>query len=131
MIEDKIEIKDKKSDSALRTIGEVAQIVGVPTHVLRFWEEKFPSIKPFKNRGRRYFNKNDISVICEVKNLLYTHGYSIKGVQNYFDKNKIDLKQNKEIIINENLENKNLKIEKLIEIKQRLMALRDQLLSID
>jgi len=72
-----------KSDTALRTIGEVAQDLDVATHVLRFWESKFHQIKPQKRRGRRYYRPEDVTIITKIKELLYEQGYTIRGVQKY------------------------------------------------
>ncbi len=73
-----------KSPTALRTIGEVAQELGVATHVLRFWESKFKQIKPQKRRGRRYYRPEDVVTITQIKTLLYGQGYTIRGVQKFF-----------------------------------------------
>ena len=71
-----------KSATAYRTISEVASELGLPQHVLRFWETKFPSIKPLKRGGgRRYYRPEDIALLRRIRDLLYTEGYTIKGVQ--------------------------------------------------
>ena len=71
-----------KSASAFRTISEVSEDIGVPQHVLRFWETKFPAIKPMKRGGnRRYYRPEDIQLLQAINRLLYTDGYTIKGVQ--------------------------------------------------
>jgi DNA-binding transcriptional MerR regulator len=71
-----------KTDAAFRTIGEVAEQLGLPQHVLRFWEKKFHQIKPVKrNGGRRYYRTGDIALLEEVRILLHEQGYTIKGVQ--------------------------------------------------
>lgn len=72
---------DKKSASAFRTIGEAAEIIGVAQHVLRFWESKIKQISPLKRRGRRYYRPEDIDVLKQIKTLLYTEGYTVRGVQ--------------------------------------------------
>lgn len=72
----------EKSGQAFRTIGEVAELLDVPQHVLRFWETKFPQIKPLKRGGRRrYYRPEDITLLGEIRALLYTQGFTIKGVQ--------------------------------------------------
>ncbi len=64
------------------SISETADIVEVPKHVLRFWETKFSQIRPIKRAGnRRYYRIKDIQLIKRIKNLLYTDGYTIRGVQ--------------------------------------------------
>lgn len=71
-----------KSESAYRTISEVSEDIGVPQHVLRFWESKFPSVKPLKRGGnRRYYRPDDIRLLKAINRLLYTEGYTIRGVQ--------------------------------------------------
>ncbi len=72
----------EKSPSAFRTISEVSNILGVPSHVLRFWESKFSQIKPVKRGGgRRYYRPGDIALIGGIKHLLYEDGLTIKGAQ--------------------------------------------------
>jgi len=74
--------KTKKSDSAFRTISEVAHELGVQQHVLRFWETKFSQVRPLKRGGgRRYYRPEDIELLRSIQHLLYTEGYTIKGVQ--------------------------------------------------
>lgn len=77
-----------KSASAYRTISEVAAELGLPQHVLRFWETKFPSIKPLKRGGRRrYYRPEDIVLLRRIRDLLYAEGYTIKGVQKLLRQN--------------------------------------------
>lgn len=74
-----------KSKAAFRTIAEVAEELGVATHVLRFWETKFPQIKPMKrNGGRRYYRPDDVEIVKTIKNFLYNKRYTIEGVQKVF-----------------------------------------------
>jgi len=71
-----------KSEAAFRTISEVSEDLDVPQHVLRFWESKFPQIKPLKRGGgRRYYRPEDVSLLRRIRDLLYKDGYTIKGVQ--------------------------------------------------
>ncbi len=79
-----------KSAFAFRTISEVSKELQVPTHVLRFWESKFGSIKPLKRGGgRRYYRPEDLDLLRQIKSLLYDDGYTIKGVQKLLkEKNK-------------------------------------------
>jgi DNA-binding transcriptional MerR regulator len=71
-----------KSATAFRTISEVADELDVPQHVLRFWETKFPQIRPLKRGGgRRYYRPEDVDLLRRVSQLLYHEGYTIKGVQ--------------------------------------------------
>ncbi|UTW53472.1 MerR family transcriptional regulator [bacterium SCSIO 12827] len=72
----------KKSAGAFRTISEVADELGLPQHVLRFWETKSPQIKPMKRGGgRRYYRPEDIVLLDRIRRWLYEDGYTIKGVQ--------------------------------------------------
>ena len=74
--------KPKKAPNAFRTISEVADELHIPQHVLRFWETKFPQVKPLKRGGgRRYYRPDDITLLRRVSDLLYIQGYTIKGVQ--------------------------------------------------
>ncbi|WP_404326613.1 MerR family transcriptional regulator [Aerophototrophica crusticola] len=71
-----------KSATAFRTISEVSEELDVPQHVLRFWETKFPQIKPLKRGGgRRYYRPDDVELLRRIQALLYREGYTIKGVQ--------------------------------------------------
>ena len=71
-----------KDPEAFRTISEVAEDMKLPQHVLRFWETRFPQIKPLKRGGgRRYYRPDDVELLRAIKDLLYGEGYTIKGVQ--------------------------------------------------
>jgi DNA-binding transcriptional MerR regulator len=71
-----------KSPDAFRTISEVAAQLETPAHVLRFWESKFPQIKPVKRAGgRRYYRPDDIALVAGIKVLLHDQGMTIRGVQ--------------------------------------------------
>ena len=71
-----------KTAEAFRTIGEVAAELDVPKHVLRFWEGKFPHIRPMKRGGgRRYYRPEDMELLRGIRRLLHADGYTIKGVQ--------------------------------------------------
>ena len=74
-----------KSKAAFRTIAEVAEELGVATHVLRFWETKFPQIKPMKRSGgRRYYRPDDVELVRRIRDYLYEKRYTIEGVQKLF-----------------------------------------------
>lgn len=74
--------RPKKAPNAFRTISEVADDLHIPQHVLRFWETKFPQVKPLKRGGgRRYYRPDDIALLRRISDLLYIQGYTIKGVQ--------------------------------------------------
>ncbi|MCC2666081.1 MAG: putative transcriptional regulatory protein (MerR family) [Geminicoccaceae bacterium] len=71
-----------KSASAFRTISEVAGELDVAQHVLRFWESKFPQVRPLKRGGgRRYYRPEDVDLLRQIRSLLYEEGYTIKGAQ--------------------------------------------------
>lgn len=74
-----------KGPDAFRTISEAADELGVPQHVLRFWETKFSFIRPMKRAGgRRFYRRQDIDVLRNVRRLLHDEGYTIKGVQKLY-----------------------------------------------
>ncbi|HMR32479.1 MAG TPA: MerR family transcriptional regulator [Geminicoccaceae bacterium] len=71
-----------KSSTAFRTISEVADELDVAQHVLRFWESKFPQVRPLKRGGgRRYYRPEDVELLRQIRSLLYDEGYTIKGAQ--------------------------------------------------
>jgi DNA-binding transcriptional MerR regulator len=71
-----------KGASAFRTIGEVASDLDLPAHVLRFWESKFPQLKPLKRGGgRRYYRPEDVALLRRIRQCLYQDGYTIRGVR--------------------------------------------------
>ncbi|MFO1067611.1 MAG: MerR family transcriptional regulator [Geminicoccaceae bacterium] len=71
-----------KSSTAFRTISEVAEELDVAQHVLRFWESKFPQVRPLKRGGgRRYYRPEDVDLLRQIRTLLYESGYTIKGAQ--------------------------------------------------
>jgi DNA-binding transcriptional MerR regulator len=75
----------EKKPEAFRTIREVAEVMELPQHVVRFWESRFPQIRPVKGSGRRrYYRPDDLERLHLIKHLLYDEGYTIKGVQKLF-----------------------------------------------
>ena len=114
-----------KSDSAYKTIGEVAKILNLksnkkgelPTHIIRFWETQFKQIKPkILNSNRRYYDEKTINLLKKVKFLLKDQGMTIKGVKKILNKEvslKLDELADKSIKA-ENLKNKLIKISKII-----------------
>jgi DNA-binding transcriptional MerR regulator len=80
-----------KAAEAFRTIAEVADELEVPKHVLRFWEAKFPQIRPMKRGGgRRYYRPEDMELLRGIRHLLHAEGYTIKGVQKILREHGID-----------------------------------------
>ncbi len=73
---------DGKAADALRTIGEVAKGLGIRQHVLRYWEEQFPMLRPLKRSGgRRYYRPEDIQLVSEIDRLVHREGYTLKGAK--------------------------------------------------
>lgn len=71
-----------KSANAFRTIGEAAETIGVPQHVLRFWETRFPELQPMKRGGgRRYYRPADMALLETIRSLLHDQGMTIRGAQ--------------------------------------------------
>src|SRR3977135_4580202 len=65
------------------TIREVSDLCGVKPHVLRYWEQEFPQLKPVKRRGnRRYYQRQDVLIIRQIRSLLYEQGFTIGGARN-------------------------------------------------
>src|SRR3989338_4147375 len=65
------------------TIGEVSELCAVKPHVLRYWEQEFPQLKPVKRRGnRRYYQRHDVVLIRQIRSLLYVDGFTISGARN-------------------------------------------------
>jgi DNA-binding transcriptional MerR regulator len=72
----------RKSDQAFRTIGELASDLGVPQHILRYWETRFPQLRPLQRAGnRRYYRPADVALAHRIHRLLNEEGYTIRGVQ--------------------------------------------------
>jgi len=78
------------------TIGEVSDLCAVKPHVLRYWEQEFPQLKPVKRRGnRRYYQRQDVIMIREIRSLLYEQGYTIGGARLQLTENNQPKKQGK------------------------------------
>lgn len=72
----------RKGEQAFRTIGELADELGVPQHILRYWETRFPQLKPLQRAGnRRYYRPDDVALAHRIHRLLNHDGYTIRGVQ--------------------------------------------------
>ena len=77
----------KSNQNSFFTISKTAEIIGVQSHVLRFWEKKFSSINPKKSlSGRRFYSSSDIETLLMIKKLLYEDGFTIKGAISFIDK---------------------------------------------
>ena len=76
----------EKSADAFRTIGEMAQVLGVRTHILRYWEEQFPMLKPLTRAGgRRLYRPDDVALLHTIHRLLYSEGYTVKGARRFLE----------------------------------------------
>ena len=83
------------------TIGEVSDLCGVKSHVLRYWEQEFPNLKPMKRRGnRRYYQRQDVLLIRQIRSSLYEHGYTISGARQKLNGEEAedDTSQSKQLI---------------------------------
>ena len=73
---------DGKAPDALRTIGEVAGALGIRQHVLRYWEEQFPMLKPVKRSGgRRYYRPDDVRLVAAIDRLVHREGFTLRGAR--------------------------------------------------
>lgn len=82
------------------TIGEVSELCGVKAHVLRYWEQEFPQLSPVKRRGnRRYYQRHDVLMVRQIRNLLYDQGFTISGARQQLagDNAKLDASQGHQI----------------------------------
>lgn len=71
-----------KAEGAFRTIGEVARDTGLPQHILRYWETRFPQLRPLTRAGnRRYYRPEDVALVRRIDQALNREGYTIRGVQ--------------------------------------------------
>ena len=83
------------------TIGEVSDLCAVKPHVLRYWEQEFPHLKPLKRRGnRRYYQRQDVILIRQIRSLLYEHGFTIGGARQRLsgEEAREDVSQSQQII---------------------------------
>jgi DNA-binding transcriptional MerR regulator len=73
---------DGKASDAMRTIGEVARALGIKTHVLRYWEQQFPMLRPLqRSGGRRYYRAEDVALVERIDRLINREGYTLKGAR--------------------------------------------------
>jgi DNA-binding transcriptional MerR regulator len=99
------------------TIGEVSELCGVKPHVLRYWEQEFPQLKPVKRRGnRRYYQRHDVIMIRQIRSLLYEQGFTIGGARQRLsgDQAKEDVTQSLQIIRQMRME-----LEELLQLLRR------------
>ncbi len=99
------------------TIGEVSELCGVKPHVLRYWEQEFPQLKPVKRRGnRRYYQRHDVIMIRQIRSLLYEQGFTIGGARQRLsgDDAKEDVTQRQQVVRQVRIE-----LEELLHILKR------------
>ncbi|MFP5506247.1 MAG: MerR family transcriptional regulator [Gammaproteobacteria bacterium] len=99
------------------TIGEVSELCGVKPHVLRYWEQEFPQLKPVKRRGnRRYYQRHDVIMIRQIRSLLYEQGFTIGGARQRLsgDQAKEDVTQSLQIVRQMRIE-----LEELLQLLRR------------
>ncbi len=85
----------EKSSDAFRTIGEMAAELGVKTHILRYWEEQFPMLRPLKRAGgRRHYRADDVAMLRQIYGLLHNEGYTIKGAAKFLSAGNASVQQN-------------------------------------
>ena len=99
------------------TIGEVSDLCGVKPHVLRYWEQEFPQLKPVKRRGnRRYYQRHDVLVIRQIRSLLYEQGFTIGGARQKLggEEARVDVSQSQQIVKQVRLE-----LEELLKVLRR------------
>ncbi|MGA7800718.1 MAG: MerR family transcriptional regulator [Gammaproteobacteria bacterium] len=99
------------------TIGEVSELCGVKPHVLRYWEQEFPQLKPVKRRGnRRYYQRHDVIMIRQIRSLLYEQGFTIGGARQRLsgEQAKEDVTQSNQIVRQMRLE-----LEELLQLLKR------------
>lgn len=87
MVQTEFELPDKK----YFTIGEVAELCQLKSHVLRYWEQVFPQLEPSKRRGRRYYQKCDVQLVLEIKSLVQDQGFTIPGAKARLAKGEVNL----------------------------------------
>lgn len=102
------------NNTVYKTIGEVSGLLDVPATILRFWEKKFPQLKPYKNNGRRYYSQHDLELITRIKQLLIEEKYSMEGaIAKIAGKKKVVASEYQEIY------------EAVLALKRRLMMVVD------
>jgi DNA-binding transcriptional MerR regulator len=127
----------QKDPGALLTIGELSQELGVPQHILRYWETRFPQLRPMQRAGnRRYYRPADVELVRRIHRLLNQEGYTVRGVQKLLrDKNGADTHGHSEMAepparvqdepVDAEKENGGVDVFRLIELRNRLVAALD------
>lgn len=107
---------DGKAPDAMRTIGEVAAALGIRQHILRYWEQQFPTLRPLKRSGgRRLYRPQDVALLCTIDRLVNREGYTLKGANAVLQDSTIPAKS------------ANSGEEAVLDMKARLLAIRNRL----
>lgn len=107
---------DGKAPDAMRTIGEVAAALGIRQHILRYWEQQFPTLRPLKRSGgRRLYRPQDVALLCTIDRLVNREGYTLKGAKAVLQGNAAPAKS------------ANSGEEAVLDMKARLLAIRNRL----
>ncbi|MBU1628035.1 MerR family transcriptional regulator [bacterium] len=116
------------ADKLYFKIGEVSEMTGLESYILRYWETEFPMLKPCKNKsGQRVYTKEDIELVNKIKNLLYDDKYTIEGARQYF----ADRKKNSSNKIPSKIDNEKELRNCLVEVKKEFQELLDGLEKFD
>ncbi len=116
-----------KSAAAFRTISEVSHKLDVPQHVLRFWESKFTPVRPLKRGGgRRYYRPEDVDLLRRIRTLLYTEGYTIKGVQRLLRESHGKLEPQPSAPAGDDRQELKAVLDELVEIRELLRRASDR-----
>ena len=115
---------NKDASKAYYTITEVSKNLNLPSHVMRFWETKFSRLKPMKRSGgRRYYQRKDIEILEQIKELLYIKGFTIKGAQKLIGtKSNINDEKNQKLypLNNDDIDKIKLVYSKLSQIEDKI-----------
>lgn len=112
---------DGKAPDAMRTIGEVAKALGIRQHVLRYWEEQFPQLKPVKRSGgRRYYRPEDVRLVAAIDRLVHREGYTLRGARQALSRGSAGPESPPP-------HGMQAGVEPSAEMRQRLVAIRDRL----
>lgn len=85
---------DGKAPDALRTIGEVTRALSIAAHVLRYWEDQFPMLRPVKRSGgRRYYRPEDVALLVDINRLVHTQGYTLRGARQYLEERAVQARR--------------------------------------
>lgn len=107
---------DGKAPDAMRTIGEVAAALGIRQHILRYWEQQFPTLRPLKRSGgRRLYRPQDVALLCTIDRLVNREGYTLKGANAVLQDSTTPAKS------------VNSGEEAVLDMKARLLAIRNRL----